>query len=572
MRHFASIAFLAVVPLLGCQPGTESSAPAGGSPVPVLKAAHGQRLVTATISDPKTFNPITAVDNSSASATGELFEGLVRLNPKTTEEEPALAERWEHNDDGTVWTFHLRHGVRWHDGQPFTAADVVFTFNAIFDDRVPNSIKHVLMVNGQPIKVEQVDDFTVRMVLPQPFAPLINSIGTPILPQHVLGASLKDGTFVQKWGIDTPPEKLIGTGPYQMIRYVPAQFIEYRRNPLYWMKDDDGKSLPYLESQTQLIVQNQDTVYLKFLSGQTDTHSPRPEEVADLRAKSEQLQINVQEIGLDTGSMFVAFNRNPRHYVKDGRRDPRLTWFTDLNFLRAIAHAIDKQAMIVNCLNNLGKAAVAEISPENKIFHNPNLKDYDYNLDEAQRILKDGGYTRDGDGPLKDSNGNPVEISLTTNAGNQVREKICSILKEDWGKLGIKVNYRPLDFQALVEKLYSTYDWDGVLIGFTGGIEPNNGANMLRSSGNLHFWNPDEKEPATPWEAEIDQLLDQGARELDTQKRKTYYWRIQQILHEQLPMIQTVRQLEFVAYRKIIENYRPTVWGLYRPEEIRIAE
>ncbi len=567
MRRFVSIPLLLLLVLVGCQQWSEPSA------TPAAKAMHGQRLITATISDPKTFNPLTAVDASSAGATGELFDGLVRLNPQTTEEEPALAERWEYNADGTVWTFHLRHDVRWHDGQPFTATDVVFTFAVIFDDRVPNSLKHVLMIDGQPIKVERVDDYTVRMVLPRPFAPLLNSIGTPILPEHVLGASLKDGTFVQQWGIDTPPEKLIGTGPYRMLRYVPAQFIEYQRNPDYWMKDDAGKRLPYLEAQTLLIVPNQDTTYLKFLSGQTDTHSPRPEEIADLRGKADQLQITVQETGLDTGSLFIAFNRNPRHYVKDGKRDPRLTWFTDLHFLRAIAHAMDKQAMIVNCLNGYGKPGVAEVSPENKIFHNPNLKDYDYDLDEARQLLKDGGYVdRDGDGIIEDSAGNPVELSLTTNAGNQVREKMCSILKEDWGKLGIKVNYRPLDFQALVEKLYTTYEWDTLLIGFTGGIEPQNGANLLRSSGNLHFWNPDQQEPATPWEAEIDTLLDQGSRELDTQKRRTYYWRIQEILHEQLPMIQTVRQLEFVAYKRLLQNYRPTVWGLYRPELIRIAE
>ena len=438
---------------------------------------------------------------------------------------------------------------------------------------MPNSAKYALLVDGQPIKTEVVDDYTVRLTVPHPFAPLINSIGQPILPKHVLGPSLKDGTFVQQWGIDTPPEKIIGSGPYKMVRYVPAQFIEYQRNPDYWMKDDTGKTLPYLDGQTQLIVPNQDTLLLKFLSGQTDVHGPRPEEVADLRAKAAQLKITVQETGLETGSTFVSFNRNPRHYTQNGKTDPRLTWFTDLRFLRALAHAVDKQAMIVNCLNGYGKPAVAEISPENKLYHDPDLTDYDYDLDEARRLLKDAGYVdRDGDGVIEDAAGNPVEFSLTTNAGNQVREKMCSILKEDWTKLGMKVNYRPLDFQALVEKLNSTFDWDAVLIGFTGTLEPNNGANLLRSGGNLHFWNPSQPTPATPWEAEIDTLLDQGARELDVQKRRAYYWRIQAILHEQLPMIQTVRQTQFIAYKNILQNYRPTVWGLYRPELIRIAE
>ncbi len=560
-----SLVFLLL--LAACRGGPEQPA--------ATPASHRreQRLVSASISDPKTFNSLLAVDQTSATAVGDVFDGLVRLNPQTLASEPQLAERWEFNGDGSACTFHLRRDVRWHDGQPFTAADVAFTFDALYDERVPNSMKYLLLIDGKRIQVEVVDDYTVRLIVPRPFAPLINSIGHPILPKHILGAALKDGTFAQQWGIDTPPEKIIGTGPYRMVRYVPAQFIEYRRNPDYWMKDDAGTRVPYLDAQTRLIVPTQDTMYLKFLSGQTDIHSPRPEEVAELRAKEKDLKIAVAELGLETGTTFVSFNRNPRHYVKNGKTDPRLTWFTDPAFLRAIAHAIDKQSMIVNCLNGYGQPAVAEISPENKLYHNPNLTDSPYDLAAARRLLAEGGYLdRDGDGVLEDRAGNRIEFALNTNSGNQVREKICSILKEDWTKLGMQVNYRPLDFTTLVEKIDSTFDWDAILIGFTGTTEPHNGANLLRSSGNLHLWNPSQPKPATPWEAEIDSLLDQGSRELNVEQRRASYWRIQEILHEQFAMIQTVRQTQFVAYKTVLQNFRATVWGLYRPELIRVAE
>jgi peptide/nickel transport system substrate-binding protein len=428
-------------------------------------------------------------------------------------------------------------------------------------------------VDGKPIRVEATDDFTVKVISPRPFAPLINAIGVPIIPRHVLETAWKEGKFAQQWAIDTPPDRLIGTGPYRLTRFVPAQFLEFTRNPGYWMRDEQGQALPYLNERVQLIVPDQDTVYLKFLARQTDIHFPRPEEVSELRQKADALQITVQETGLDPGSTFISFNRNPARYIKDGKRDPRLDWFTDLKFLRAIAHAVDKQSMIVNCLNGYGKPAVAEISPENKRYHNPHLTDYEYDLERAKALLEEGGYRdRDGDGWREDRNGNTIEFSLTTNAGNLVREKMCSILKEDWTKLGLKVHYRPLDFQALVEKLSNTFDWDAVLIGFTGTIEPNNSANFLRSSGNLHFWHPNQAEPATPWEAEIDQLLDQGARELDPEKRKQYYWRIQEILHEQLPIIMTVRDQRFIAFKQALRNVKPTVWGLYRPELLRFAD
>jgi peptide/nickel transport system substrate-binding protein len=560
----ARVALLVAFALLGlaCQSGSDTRA-----------ASTIQQLTTATLGDPKTFNPILITDTASSQAVDDVFESLVRLNPKTTEVEPLLAERWEYNADGTVCTFHLRKDVRWHDGRPFTARDVVFTYRAVFDDRVPNSSKHVLSIDGKPIKVEAIDDHTVRIVLPRPFAPLLNSIGTSIIPEHILGEALEKGTFAQQWGIDTPPEKLIGTGPFRLTQYVQAQYLRFKRNPNYWMRDEDGAALPYLEERTVLIVPNQDTLYLKFLSGQTDVHSPRPEEIAELESKSSQLGITVREIGIETGTQFVTFNRNPRHYDRNGRRAPQLAWFTDQSFLRAIAHAVDKEAIKVNCMNGYGVPAVAEISPENKIFHNPNLTDYEYDLEKARALLNEGGYLdRDGDGVIEDRQGNPLEFSLYTNSGNQVREKMCSILKEDWTKLGMKVNYRPLDFTALVERLDTTYDWDAILIGFTGGVEPHNGANVLRSSGNLHMWSPNQKSPETEWERSIDELLERGSRELNVEKRRQHYWQIQEILHRELPMIQTVRQRVFVAVRNRVQSYEPYVWGLHRPERTRIAE
>jgi peptide/nickel transport system substrate-binding protein len=170
-----------------------------------------------------------------------------------------------------------------------------------------------------------------------------------------------------------------------------------------------------------------------------------------------------------------------------------------------------------------------------------------------------------------DAHGNRLQFNLTTNAGNQLREQMCTIFKQDLASLGIQANYRPLEFTTLVEKLDSTFDWDCILIGFTGTIDPANGANFYRSSGNLHFWNPYQTKPATEWEAEIDRLLEKGSAEMDLSKRPQYYWQIQQILHDQLAVIETVRQRRFDAYRNSLQDYQPTVWGLYKPEWISFA-
>ena len=527
------------------------------------------RLVNAILSDPKTFNPVLVTDATSSDVLRPIFQGLVETDLLTTLPRPQLAERWEWSADGKVCTFHLRRDVRWHDGKPFRAADVAFTFAAVFDDKVPNSARFTLTVAGQPIKPEVVDEHTVRFVMAQPFAPFLSAVGIGILPEHILGKALAEGRFTEQWGIATPPEQLIGTGPFKLRRYESAQYLEYARNDDYWERDQDGAKLPYLERRVTLIVPEQNAASLRFLDGQTHFYAPRPEEIADLQDRAGQLGIVVKEVGVDSGTLFVTFNRNPRRFA-DG--DPRLTWFTDRRFLTALAHAVDKQGMIDTIYYGFGEPAVAYISPANPVFHNPNLKDYPYDLAEAARLLDEAGYRdRDGDGFREDEHGNRIEFGLVTNAGNLLRERMCSILQDDWTRLGLKVNYRPQTFQSLIERLTTTFDWDAVVMGFTGSFDPNNGSNLLRSSGNLHMWNPSQKTPATPWEAEIDRLLDEGAAELDLEKRRRAYFRIQEILHHELPLIETVRQKVATAYSDTLENFVPTVWGLYEPDRIRIG-
>jgi peptide/nickel transport system substrate-binding protein len=535
---------------------------------PTQDHAQQQILYSSMVGDPRTFNPVTATDLYSDIVIGPLFEGLVRINELTALPEPGLAEKWEIASDQKIITFHLRHDVKWADGAPFTSHDVVFTLQVMYDTRVPNSMRSILLIDGKQMGVEAPDDYTLVLHLPRPFAPLMYTIGFPIIPAHILEAPYKAGRFNQTWNIDTPPAQLVGLGAFAMSSYVPAQMSQYVRNPNFWMKDDQGGELPRLHGRAILIVPDQNAGYLKFLSGQVDEYDPRPEEVVDLQSKVDQLKIKLTKIGVDNGEMFFSFNRNPRHYVKNGVTDPKLNWFTDLNFLRAIAHCIDKQGMIQLGFHGMGVPSVGDISPANKVFYDPNLKDYDYDVKEAAQILDGAGYRLKSPDLRVDPKGNRLEFNLMTKSGEPLRDQMCVIFKQDLAKLGIKVNYRPLEFTTMIEKIDNNFDWDCVLIGFTGTIDPNGGANYLRSSGPLHLWNPGEEKPATPWEAEIDQLLEQGAAEMDIKKRVPYYWRIQEIMHDQLPVIQTVLQIRYAAYKDTLKNYQPTPLGLYRSEYV----
>jgi peptide/nickel transport system substrate-binding protein len=564
MRRRFAIAALAMLFVGGCRVQHASD-----------NHAKQQIMYTSMVGDPRTFNPIIATDLYSSTVINDIFEGLIRINAMTALPEPDLAESWEIAADQKSVTFHLRHGVKWMDGAPFTSHDVAFTMKAMYDKTVPNSMRSILTIDGKPMQVETSDDYTVTFRLPRPFAPLMYSIGFPIIPAHILEPIYNAGHFDQTWNVNTPPKDVIGLGPYDMIRYVPAQMVQYTRNPDYWMKDAQGGQLPRLRGETLLIVPDQNAGYLKFLSGQTDVYGRydlRPNEVVDLRAQAPRLNITLQKVGVDNGELFFAFNRNPHHYVKDGKTDPHLTWFSDLNFMRAIAHSIDKQGMISLGFHGMGVPSVSCISPANKLFYNPNLKDYDYNLQEAAQLLEAGGYHLVSPGVRVDSKGNRLEFNLMTSAGVNLRNQMCAIFKQDLATLGIKVNYRPLEFTTMIEKIDSNFDWDCALLGFTGTLDPNGGANFLNSSGALHLWNPGEEKPATSWEAEIDKLLEEGTMEMDPQKRVPYYWRIQEIMHDQLPVIETVLQIQYSAYTNNLENFKETPLGTYQPEYIQFKE
>lgn len=561
--------------LAGCWHEAREADP---TPVPTaaidLRVDHPQHLFTAAMTDPRTFNPIIATDAASRAAVGDVFDPLLRLDPRNGEMHPALAEHWSFDERGTTLTLALRHDVRWHDGQPLTAHDVVFTFDAIYSSNVPSPLTAGLTVGGRPMTVSAVDPHTVQVRVPHPFAPLLSSLAVPIVPAHVLEPSLRDGSFAQQWGVDVAPQALVGSGPYRLERYEPRHLIHLVRNDDYWMRDESGRALPYLAEQTIRIVPDQETATRTFLAGQTDIHTPSPEEVRGLLTQQASGGFAVHEVGLDPGMVFVAFNRNPAHFKQNGGADPRLSWFTDAAFLRALAHAVDKATIIATVLDGFGAPAVSFISPANQRYFNPHLADYPYDLAQACALLADGGYIdRDGDRVREDRRGHAIEFSLATNAGNAARERIARLLERDWENgLGLRVHVQPLPSAVVIEKLQTTFDWDAMLVGFTGSIEPHDAASLLRSSGPLHLWHPNQPHPTTDWEAEIDALVDRAAQTLDPAERRQAYWRIQEVLHQQLPIIQTVRPLRFSAASNALENYQPSVWGVYRPERIRFAD
>ena len=536
----------------------------------------GGTITSSTIGEPLTFNLPLANDAYTGGLLGLLYDGLTEVSWLTDEVEPSLAESWEHSEDGLTWTFSLRRDVNWHDGQPFTAHDVDFTFNRIiYNEDIPTNTRAAFIFrfleDGEWVEdtmtVTAVDDYTVRFVLPTPFAPFIRSMGTAIYPRHILEPHVEDGTFTEVWGIDADPATVIGTGPFTIESYEPGERVVLRRNPDYWLKDAEGNSLPYIETIVHLLVEDIEAELALFEAGETDVHGVTGEEYAGLKPLEEEGNFTIHQRGPAFGTTFLVFNQNPGLNAESGApyvAPEKLAWFSNQQFRHAVAHAIDKDRIVAEVMHGLGYPQWAAISPAAGDFHNPDVRKYEYDVEAANDLLDALGWTdRDGDGVREDGDGNPIAFSLATNEGNSVREQVAALIAEGLAAVGLSADYRAIDFGELVGQLTTSYDWEAIVIGLTGGTEPHGGVGVWHSSADLHLWNPKQEEPATDWEAQIDELYILGSQELDREKRVEFYRQAQAIAAEQAPLIYTTLSERLSAVRNVFGNTTPTLYGLW---------
>ena len=537
----------------------------------------GGTLTIATISEPLTFNLAIANDASSSGVLGYLFEGLTETSWLTDRVEPALAESWERSDDGLTWTFHLRRDVTWQDGEPFTAHDVDFTFNRIiYNDDIPASSRSTfdfryLDDNGDwqesRMDVVAIDDHTVEFSLPVPFAPFLRSMGTAIYPRHILEEHVDDGTFVDTWGIDTDPAEIIGTGPFTIESYEPGERLVLARNPNYWLTDDEGNRLPYLDEIVHVIVADLEAELDKFLAGESDSHGVLGEEYAELEPLQEEGNFTIHRRGPGFGTTFLGFNANPGADPETGEpyvAGEKLEWFGNVQFRQAVAHSIDKDTIIAEVQHGLGYPQWSSVSPAAGDFHNSDVRRYEYDLDRANEILDGLGWTdTDGDGTREDGDGNEIEFTLVTNEGNSVREEVGRTVRRGMEQIGIRADFELVDFGDLVSQLTRSYDWEAMIIGFTGGTDPYGGINFWHSSEGLHLWYPNQPQPATEWEAEIDELYVMGSQELDHNVRVGHYQRAQEVAAENVPVIYTTLAERLSATRNVFGNLTPTLYSLW---------
>lgn len=370
--------------------------------------------------------------------------------------------------------------------------------------------------------------------------------------------------FNRTWALGTPPEEFAGLGPFKFKSYAVDQQVVLERNPYYWKVDANGVQLPYLDEWVALVVGNLDTAFLKFQTGETDVYGPRPEDWPILMEgvteqncqKTQRTIICVQEAkqwellrdGPTFGTAFIAFNQDVE--------DPALREaFRDLRFRKAIAYAVDKRSIIDNIFNGLAIEQWSPVSIPSPFYDDEEtFEKYPFDLEKSKKLLDEMGLKdKNGDGVRELPDGREFVFTLVTNRGNTLREKIGNLFVEDFKKIGIKVNFKPVDFNALVGDLLSG-KYEAVIIGLTGGVEPHFGSNVWKTDGGLHFWRWSAKTDPPEWEKEVDDLFEKGATTFDPAEVKRIYTRFQRLVSENLPLIYTVNSQYLFASKAGIGN------------------
>ena len=574
---FSRVALLGIVlGLAGCgKPGAAKPGAAHPLPSPPLIAKGdpgqpGGRFVIAASASPKTFNPLFAVDSPSDSIIRLLFASLVNMDWATQQPGPGLAESWSVAPDQKTWTFKLRQGVRWSDGEPLTADDFVFTWNDIMYNREFNRVTFdPFRIGGQQFAVTKLDDFTLQVVTSEVFAPFVEFFGSvPVLPKHALESAAKAKVFPMAYGVNSKPSRIVGCGPYRLKEFRLGQFTLLERNPEYWVADSQGRRLPRFDEVMFTVNGGPVTEAALFLKGKSDVcETVRPQNYAQFKQTSAAGRFQLVELGVGAERDFLWFNQNTgTNAAGKPVVDPaKLKWFRNKKFRQAFSCAIDRDRLVREVYGGHAQAAYGFMSAENQKWNNPSIPRYSFDLSRARALLAEIGIKdRNGDNVMKDADGRPIEVLFYSNTGNPLREKAAALIVEDLRKLGVKLLYLPVAYQALLEKINVTCDYECALMGLGGGgSDPVSQMNVLRSSEELHQWFPSQKTPSTDWEARIDSLMDAQMRTLDFAQRKKYFDEVQVILAEEQPMIYTLSPFAAAAIRSDVGNLRSAVLSPY---------
>jgi len=467
----------------------------GCSREPEIK--HPNTITIGFLSDAKRLLPLLASDSASGEISGHIFNGLTKYD-KDIKIIGDLAESWDISPDGLKITFHLRKGVKWHDGVEFTSDDVVFTYKTVTSPKIPTPYSSIY---GPVEKVEAFGKYTVRVTYKEPYAPALESWGMGIIPRHVL-----EGKDLTSPEVNRNP---IGTGPYKLKEWITGQKIVLEAF------DDYFEGRPNIDKFIARIIPDTATMFLELKFGGIDFMGLTPPQYK-LQAQTDFFKSYFQKFRYPSfGYTYLGYNLlNPL--------------FSDKRVRQAIAYAINKKELIAGVLLSYGTPCTGPFPPESWAF-NPDVKDYEYNLDKAIKLLSDAGWRKNAEG-LLEKDGKKFSFTVLVNQGNEARLKIAQIIKEQLKKVGIEMNIKVLEWQAMLHEFIDKKRFEAVIMGWALSRDPDI-YDIWHSSktkeGEFNFISYKNEE--------VDRLLIQGRQTFDMEKRKKIYHRIHEILAEEQP-------------------------------------
>ncbi|MBL8221453.1 MAG: ABC transporter substrate-binding protein [Bryobacterales bacterium] len=508
-----------------------------------LHAETDSTLRIAIRSEPKTLDPLLVADEPSELVRFLTHGALIRMNRPRQTPEPALAESWTIADGGRRITLRLRKNVAFSDGTPFDAADVCHTFLRLPEVNSPMAEPFHFPTGRLTCRA---DGLTAVLQFPAVLTGVERLFdAVPILSSR---SPLKDRA---------------GLGPFTIAEIKSGVYIRLQRNPHYWKRDNAGSQLPYLHSIHLEMQRNRDVELIRFRRGELDLiNSLDAETFERLRAES---PARVRNLGVSLDTEQLWFNQVPTAALPAYKKE----WFRLTPFRLAISDAIRRADMVNVVYRGHATPAFGPISPSNRNWVNAAARQPSAGPAAALARLQKAGFQLRGE-TLYDRAGNAVSFSLITNAGNKSRERLAAIVQQDLATIGIRVNLVPLDFPSLIERITKSFQYDACLLGLVfDDPDPNSQKNVWVSSAAQHQWNPSQKNPETPWEAELDRLMQIVASSPDTNKRKQAFHRVQQIAAEQAPFIYLVHRNALAAVAPRVRNTEPAI---LRPQLLWNAE
>jgi peptide/nickel transport system substrate-binding protein len=578
VRRFGSIGDLSTAPLaacalliacaLGVSGAAQTSAKEELLVLPGEIGKAGGRLVIALRAEPKTLNPLSAADAPSREVIGVMQSDLVHINRATQLTEPALAKSWKISPDGLQYTLTLRQGLKFSDGHPLDADDILFTFRVYLDESVHATQRDQLLVGGKPIIVRKLDAQTVQFQLARPDSVrerLFDSFA--ILPQHLWQKPYQDGKIAQLGLLSMPAHEWAGLGPFRLKEYLPGQRLVLERNPYYWKADSSGNRLPYVNELVFLFVPSADAQVLRFQSGETDLISRLgAENFSVLSRQAHDYTLTDAGPGLEYNFLFFNLNDPGEKASPDLARKQK--WFRQAKFRQAVSAAIDRQSIVRLIYQGRGAPLWAPVTPGAPLWLDSAIAHPPRSLETARRLLTEAGFrvtnTANEEPLVLDAEGKPVEFSIITSSSNAERAKMANLIQDDLKQLGMRVQVVPLELRSLIDRIMQTKEYDACVLGIANAeADPNINLNVWLSSGGMHVWNPSQAHPATPWEAEIDRLMEQQLTATSPSQRKKLYDRVQEILVENQPMIFLATPDVLVGAKNSVGNFHPAVLEPY---------